>query len=166
MLVDSLVLYLEVKKMKKITFKHFVVLLLIILFLLWGNDYLSYRRRIGNTGFYFVETMAMSKDGKALAGLYYKTPFGYKGVEMPGFPRTVLWNDKYLISKNYDGNNSAFFCYVIINQDSVNASDGNIENIRVFITETDYYTYLQQIGLSESNMNQTDNHIAWWEVIL
>lgn len=101
-----------------------------------------------------------------LAGLYYKTPFGYKGVEMPGFPRTVLWNDKYLISKNYDGNNSAFFCYVIINQDSVNASDGNIENIRVFITETDYYTYLQQIGLSESNMNQTDNHIAWWEVIL
>lgn len=152
--------------MKKNTRKYLVTLPLFILLLLWFNDLSSYSRRIGNTGFYFVETMAMSKDGKPLADLYYKTPFEYKGVEMPEFPKAILWNDKYLISKNYDGNSLKFSSYVIINLNSVNASDGNIEDIHIFITEADYYTYLQQTGLSESNMNQTDNHIAWWEVIL
>ena len=131
--------------MKKNTRKYLVTLPLFILLLLWFNDLSSYSRRIGNTGFYLVETMA---------------------VEMPGFPKAILWNDKYLISKNYDGNSLKFSSYVIINLNSVNASDGNIEDIHIFITEADYYTYLQQTGLSESNMNQTDNHIAWWEVIL
>lgn len=38
----------------------------------------------------------------------------------PGFPLIILWNDKYLISKNYDGNHPIIIKYVVINLDSIN----------------------------------------------
>lgn len=151
--------------MKKINYKYFIILPVIVLLLLWLNDVLSYSRRIGNTRFYLVETMVNSKEGKPLAGLHYKLngkrSSGYKGISMYGYPKIILWNDKYIISKNYDGNSTDIISYVVINQNSVNPVNADIEEIYHFTSESDYYTFLRQIKLSESDLNQTDNHILW-----
>ena len=138
----------------------------VLLLLLLLNHYMSYSMRIGDTRFFLVETMATSKDGKPLLGLYCKDRYGgYKGVEMSGFPRIILWNDKYLISKNYDGNDTTITNYVIINQNSVNLSDGDIAELHIFKRETEYNNCLQQKGLSESKMYKMDNHITWLELL-
>ena len=127
---------------------------------------MSYSMRIGNTRFFLVETIAISRNGNPLLGLYYKDMFGgYRGVEMSGFPKIILWNDKYLISKNHNGLDSTISSYVIINQDSVNTSDGDILGSHIFKEETDYNNYLQRIGLSESKMKIIDNRITWWELL-
>lgn len=81
----------------------------------------------------------------------------------PGFPLIILWNDKYLISKNYEGNHPIIIKYVVINLDSINTDYyKEPKGIRTFSKRNDYLNYLQEIHLSESNMNQTDNHIGWW----
>ena len=160
--------YWRIKEMKKVKVKYLVALsvTVLVLFLLLLNDYMSYSMRIGNTPCYLVETMAISKDGRPLLGLYCKTKHGgYKGVEMRGFPKNVLWNDKYLISKNYNGNDMDIISYVIINQDSVNISDGDIADLHIFEAEADYYNYLRQIELSESEMEQIDYRITWWKLL-
>lgn len=151
-------------KNKKIA--YIVLSFIGIFFLLWINDYSSYCRRIGDTRFYLVETMAVSKDGRIIAGLYYRTlNGGFSGEYTPGFPKIILWNDRYLISKNYDGNNPVVLKYIVINMDSVKPDNDEFTDIHIFTKEEDYYDYLQQINLSESNMKQTDNHIAWWDAL-
>ena len=160
------ILYWEVKEMN-IKTKIIVVLSVLFLLLLLLNHYMSYSMRIGDTNFYLVETMAMSEEGDPLLGLYHKDiNDGYKGVEMSGFPKIILWNEKYLISKNYDGNVPTITSYVIICQDSVNISDGDIAGILLFKTEIEYNNYMKQIGVSESKMNQIDNRITWWKLLL
>ena len=141
----------------------FVVLIILVLL----NNYMSYSMRIGETRFFLVETMATSKDGKPLLGLYFevRNNGGYKGVEMSGFPKIILWNEKYLISKNYDGKDTTIANYVIINQNSVNSSDGSITDIHIYKREKDYNNYLQNIGLSESDMKTINNRITWWELL-
>ena len=115
---------------------------------------------------YAVETMATSGDGKTLLGLCHKDiNGGYKGVEMIGFPKNILWDDKYLISKNYDGNTPTIINYVIIKLDDINVSDGTASELYVFNTKTDYNNFLHQKGLSESKMKQIDNSILWWELL-
>lgn len=148
-----------IKKIGKV--KYIYLILLIIGLLLIVNHYTSYCRRIGNTRFYLVETMADSREGKPLAGLYYKptATSGYNGENTPGFPKAFLWNDRYIISKNFDGDNPEIIEYVIINMDSIYAS-GEMNDIHRFQDEESYYNYLEQIDLSEADMNQTDNHIA------
>ena len=49
--------------------------------------------------------------------------------------------------------------------DSVKPDNDEFTDIHIFTKEEDYYDYLQQINLSESNMKQTDNHIAWWDAL-
>ena len=144
-----------------------LILIIVGSLLLFLNHYLSYSRRIGNTRFYLVKTMVDSKEGKPLAGLYYKpiAISGYSGENTPGFPMIIYWNDRYLISKNFDGNNPKIVEYVIINLDSINPDYGEIADIHRFREEEEYYAYLQQIKISEADMNQTDNHIVWWERI-
>ena len=83
----------------------------------------------------------------------------------PGFPKIIYWNDKFVISKNFDGNNPEIVEYVIINLDSIEPNYGEMNDIHRFRNEEEYYTYLKQIKLSEADMNQTDNHIAWWEIL-
>lgn len=138
-----------------------------LLLLLVNHFDWSYSRRIGNTRFYLVETMVDSNDGKPLAGLYYKPTdiSGYNGENTPGFPMTILWNDRYIISKNFDGNKPEIVEYVIINIDSIESNFGEMKDIRRFQNKEDYYNYLKRIKLSEADMNQTDNHIAWWEAL-
>ena len=111
--------------------------------------------------------MVDSKDGKPLAGLYYKpiATSGFCGENTPGFPKIIYWNDKFVISKNFDGNNHEIVEYVIINLDSIEPNYGEMNDIHRFRNEEEYYTYLKQIKLSEADMNQTDNHIAWWEIL-
>ena len=135
--------------------------------LFFNHYYFSYSRRIGNTRFYLVETMVDSKDGKPLVGLYYKpiAVSGYCGENTPGFPKTIYWNNQYVISQNYDGKSPEIIEYVIINLDSIDPNNGEMKDIHRFRNEEEYYTYLKQIKLSEADMNQTDNHIAWWEIL-
>ncbi len=76
---------------------------------------------------------------------------------------TILWNDHYIISKNFDGNNPEIVEYVIINIDSINSDFGEMRDIHKFQDENAYYNYLKQIELSEDEMNKTDNHIVWWK---
>lgn len=144
-----------------------LILIFIGSILLSLNYYFSYSRRIGNTRFYLVKTMVNSKDGKPLAGLYYKpiATSGFCGEDTPGFPMTIYWNEKFIISKNFDGNNPKIIEYVIIDLDSIDPNYGEMNNIRRFRNEEEYYTYLKQINISEANMNQTDNHIVWWETL-
>ena len=143
------------------------ILLLIMLAALWINDYLSYKRQIGDTCFYLVRTMA-NKDGKELAGLFYTQDarLGYYGGFSPGFPKSILWNERYLISKNFDSEKSDILYYLVIDMDSINANGILDKNVHVFETESDYFIYLKQINLSESHMNKTDNHIVWWESLI
>lgn len=146
----------------------YLIILAIGLFLLLVNHYCwSYSRRIGDTRFYLVETMANSKEGKPLACLYYMPTDNsmYIGEYTSGFPKIILWNDRYIISKNFDGNEFEIIEYVIINLDSINPDSGVMKDIHRFQDKKAYYNYLKQIKLSEADMNQTDNHISWWEML-
>ena len=126
-------------KKKKILYCIILTFFVVIIILVLLNNYMSYSMRIGGTRFFLVETMATSKEG--------------------------LWNEKYLISKNYDGKDTTITNYVIINQKSVNSSDGSIADIHIFKREKDYNNYLQNIGLSESDMKTINNRITWWELL-
>ena len=147
----------------KSLYKWLILIFIGTLLLFLNHYYFSYSRRIGNTRFYLVETMVDSKAGKPLAGLYYKpiATSGFCGENTPGFPKIIYWNDKFVISKNFDGNNPEIVEYVIINLDSIEPNYGEMNDIHRFRNEEEYYTYLKQIKLSEADMNQTDNHIAW-----
>ena len=151
----------------KSLYKWLILIFIGFLLLFLNHYYFSYSRRIGNTRFYLVETMVDSKTGKPLAGLYYKpiATSGFCGENTPGFPKIIYWNDKFVISKNFDGNNHEIVEYVIINLDSIEPNYGEMNDIHRFRNEEEYYTYLKQIKLSEADMNQTDNHIAWWEIL-
>ena len=151
----------------KSLYKWLILIFICSLLLFFNHYYFSYSRRIGNTRFYLVETMVDSKAGKPLAGLYYKpiATSGFCGENTPGFPKIIYWNDKFVISKNFDGNNHEIVEYVIINLDSIEPNYGEMNDIHRFRNEEEYYTYLKQIKLSEADMNQTDNHIAWWEIL-
>lgn len=157
---------MEITKMKSL-YKWLILIFIGTLLLFLNHYYFSYSRRIGNTRFYLVETMVDSKAGKPLAGLYYKpiATSGFCGENTPGFPKIIYWNDKFVISKNFDGNNHEIVEYVIINLDSIEPNYGEMNDIHRFRNEEEYYTYLKQIKLSEADMNQTDNHIAWWEIL-
>ena len=151
----------------KSLYKWLILIFIGTLLLFLNHYYFSYSRRIGNTRFYLVETMVDSKTSKPLAGLYYKpiATSGFCGENTPGFPKIIYWNDKFVISKNFDGNNHEIVEYVIINLDSIEPNYGEMNDIHRFRNEEEYYTYLKQIKLSEADMNQTDNHIAWWEIL-
>lgn len=148
--------------MKTLRFKYLLLSIIAFLLLFWIHDKLSYSRRIGDTHFYLVETMAISKEGKILVGLYYqpKAISGYCGEFTPGFPQTILWNKKYLISKNYDGNTPDIIEYIVINMDSINADNGEMTDIHVLTEEKDYYNYLKQLNLKESDLNETPAEIT------
>ena len=75
---------------------------------------------------------------------------GYCGENTPGFPKIIYWNDRYVISKNFDGNNSEIVEYVIINLDSINPNFGEMNDIHRFRDEKEYYAYMKQIKLSEA----------------
>ena len=76
---------MEITKMKSL-YKWLILIFIGTLLLFLNHYYFSYSRRIGNTRFYLVETMVDSKDGKPLAGLYYKpiAVSGYCGEESEG----------------------------------------------------------------------------------
>ena len=134
-----------------------------VFLLLWLNDMLSYSRRIGDTRFYLVETFATSKKGKPLAGLFYKRTdgLGYDGELTYEFPKVILWNDKYLIAKNHDGNNPAITSYTVINLKCTNTINNMSSCIRKFTKKNDYENFLKENNIKESAMNKTDNHILW-----
>lgn len=149
------------------TLYKYIILIFIGSLLFLNHYYFSYSRRIGNTRFYLVETMVDSKDGKPLAALYYKpiATSGFCGENTPGFPMIIYWNERFVISKNFDGSNPKIVEYVIINLDSIEPNYGEMKDIHRFRNEEGYYAYLKQIKISEADMNQTDNHIAWWETL-
>ena len=118
----------------KSLYKWLILIFIGTLLLFLNHYYFSYSRRIGNTRFYLVETMVDSKTGKPLAGLYYKpiATSGFCGENTPGFPKIIYWNDKFVISKNFDGNNPEIVEYVIINLDSIEPNYGEMNDIHRF----------------------------------
>ncbi|MCF2590575.1 hypothetical protein JQM97_06355 [Prevotella hominis] len=149
--------------MKKKYIYLIIIVPIFVFLLLWLNDMLSYSRRIGDTRFYLVETFATSKKGKPLAGLFYKRTdgLGYDGELTYEFPKVILWNDKYLIAKNYDGNNPAITSYTVINLKCTNTINNMSSCIRKFTKKNDYENFLKENNIKESAMNKTDNHILW-----
>ena len=127
---------MEITKMKSL-YKWLILIFIGTLLLFLNHYYFSYSRRIGNTRFYLVETMVDSKTGKPLAGLYYKpiATSGFCGENTPGFPKIIYWNDKFVISKNFDGNNHEIVEYVIINLDSIEPNYGEMNDIHRFRNE-------------------------------
>ena len=87
---------MEITKMK--TLYKYIILIFIGSLLFLNHYYFSYSRRIGNTRFYLVETMVDSKDGKPLAGLYYK-PIAVPGYcgENTGAPAKTCVSVYYLL---------------------------------------------------------------------
>lgn len=146
--------------------KKYIFLLAVPIFvflLLWLNNILSHSRRIGDTRFYLVETFATSKNGKPLARLFYKQTngLGYDGEFTYEFPKVILWNDKYLIAKNYDGNSPAITSYTVINLKCTNTINNVNSCIRKFTKKKDYDFFLKENDIEESTMNKTGNHILW-----
>lgn len=115
--------------------KYLYITLVLICSVLILNHCTSHSRRIGNTRFYLVNT--------------------------PGFPKTILWNDHYIISKNFDGDSPEIVEYVIINIDSINPDNGEMKEIHRFRDRQSYINYLKHIKLSKADMKQTGNHVAW-----
>ena len=111
--------------------------------------------------------MATSKEGKPLAGLFYKPSniYGYVGEQTSGFPLIILWNENYLISKNYDGCSTDIIKYMVINLDRVNTDSITIPEIYEFTEQKDYDMFLQNIGLSEADMKRTNNYISWFDAL-
>ena len=63
---------MEITKMKSL-YKCLLLIFIGSFLLLLNHYYFSYSRRIGNTRFYLVKTMADSKDRKPLVGLFYES---------------------------------------------------------------------------------------------
>ena len=141
----------------------FLMVPIFVFLLLWLNNILSYSRRVGDTHFYLVETFAISKEGKPLARLFYKQTdgLGYDGEFTYEFPKVILWNDKYLIAKNYDGNNPVITSYTVISLNCVNTINNVNSCIRKFTKKNDYENFLKENDIKEFTMNQMDNHILW-----
>lgn len=154
---------MEIRKIKIL--RRLLLIPMIVFASLVVYKYCSYSRRIGQTRFYLVRTHAISKEGKSLAGLFYKPVDTnvYQGENLHGFPKQILWNEKYIISKNIDAANPYKTIYIIVNMDSIEQSTGGMWNIHEFQDERAYYNYLTEINLSEDQMNHTDNHITWLE---
>ena len=69
--------------------------------------------------------------------------------------------NKYLIAKNYDGNNPAITSYTVINLKCTNTINNMSSCIRKFTKKNDYENFLKENNIKESAMNKTDNHILW-----
>lgn len=149
--------------MKKKYIYLIIIVPIFVFLLLWLNDMLSYSRRIGDTRFYLVETFATSKKGKPLARLFYKQTdgLGYDGELTYEFPKVILWNDKYLIAKNYNGDSPAITSYTVINLKCTNTINNMSSCIRKFTKKNDYENFLKENNIKESAMNKTGNHILW-----
>ena len=149
--------------MKKKYIYLIIIVPIFVFLLLWLNDMFSYSRRIGNTRFYLMETFATSKKGMPLARLFYKQTdgLGYDGELTYEFPKVILWNDKYLIAKNYDGNSPTITSYTVINLKCTNTINNMSSCIRKFTKKNDYENFLKENNIKESAMNKTGNHILW-----
>ena len=139
--------------------------IVVFVFILGGitfGDNFPYKR-IGNTNFYLIESYAISKDGHPLACLYYKYDNAYEGVRMSGFPLYIMWNEDYIITKNYDGKKNKIISYNIIESLQTDKSYMPVK-VYEFSTKSAYHIALRNLGIDEKKINCTDNHLPWFSI--
>ena len=119
-------------------------------------------KRIGETDFYIMESFASTKQGKPLNSLYYKhdSLSVYEGILMAGYPVHIMWNDKYIVCKNSNGDNTSIINYVVLVPNPSRLPEIPYD-VNEFNSEKDYLCFLDQLGISESGMNYSDSHIPW-----
>ncbi len=161
--------------MKKNIVKQFLLVIalipiLVLLVALGYGDIMQYKR-IGDTNFYLVETMAMSSNGKPLPGLYYSqntSEEGFCGINLGAVPSQILWNCRYIVVKCIDRDNKKLISYCIIKILKTSSFDpaDNYE-LHEYTKKDEYEKAMRNFGLKESEMNHTDNIIPWslhlWE---
>ena len=144
---------------------------ILFFFVAWGLGDITQYKRIGDTNFYLVETMAESSEGKPLPGLYYsRNPQkeGFSGTNLGAIPFQLLWNNTYIVVKCTDRDSKRLIKYCIIKfcNTSIHGRAGNYV-LHEYTTKKEYERAMGYYGLNESEMNQTDNRIPWslhlWE---
>ena len=151
-------MWVEEMRGKKIFVAIVLLLLLIPTLLLCGfffGDITQYKR-IGNTDYSLVEGMAA--EGKPLAEIMHNEEGGFIGLSYEGFAKDIYWNDDYLIVKCSDRNSETIINYCIIEQKSNRRVPWRINEYK---SKVDFEKAKQKLGLDESKMNYTDNHIPW-----
>ncbi|MCM1078170.1 MAG: hypothetical protein NC344_01765 [Bacteroidales bacterium] len=143
-----------------------LVLLPIILFLgAWGCGDITQYKRIGNTSFYLVETMAISSEGHPLPNLYYsQNPYkdGFSGINQKGIPYRIFWNERFIVIKCSDINSKKIINYCIIKDlKTTNKNPDDNYNLHEYNRKDEYEEAMRFFGLNESEMFQTDNNIPW-----
>lgn len=155
--------------MKKYTLSFAVlimVLFTIILFLgaLGCGDITQYKR-IGNTNYYLVETMAISSEGTPLPNLYYSQnpgKDGFSGINQKGIPYLIFWNERFVVVKCSDINSKRITNYCIIeNFKTTNKNPDKNYNLHEYATMEEYKEAMKLFGLNEIEMYQTNNSIPW-----
>lgn len=106
---------MKLKKRSKIIVV--IIALLIFFVIMLGFTDVKQYKRIGDTNFYLVETMAYSSNGKPIPGLFYSgnpRKAGFAGVSCMGVPLQIFWNDRYLVLKCTDRDSKRLINYCII----------------------------------------------------
>ena len=140
------------------------VLIPISVFLAACVDLLQYKR-IGDTNFYLVETMANSSDGRPLPGLYYSrnpSEKGFSGISLDGVPYQIFWNNSYIVvvCTDREGKIIAKYCIIkILITSSADCADDY--EVYEYATKNEYEKAMCYYGLKPSEMNHTDNRIPW-----
>lgn len=143
-----------------------MVLFSIILFLgVLGCGDITQYKRIGNTNFYLVETMAISPEGYPLPNLYYSQnprKNGFSGINQKGIPYQIFWNERFLVVKCSDTDSGKIINYCVMEDlKTTNKNPGNNYNLHEYATKKEYEEAMKLFGLNEIEMNQTDNNIPW-----
>lgn len=136
----------------------FVIVLITILFFSVACVEIVQYKRIGDTNFYLVETMAISSEGKPLPGLYYSRrpqEKGFSGVSLGAIPFQLFWNNRYIVVKCTDRDSKRLikYCIIKILNTAFTDPEDNYE-LHEYTTEEEYegdgLLWFERIG-TESN---------------
>lgn len=118
---------------------------------------------VGDTGFCIMESRAVDAKGVSLPDLYYAMPSGaYMGVNMPGYPKDVYWDDQYLVVRCFDRNNRDSIAHNCIIEYTREYSDTTMPyHVSAYDNKEDCDSAIVALNLDMLEMKYTDNHIPW-----
>ena len=142
-----------------------IVLILMLLLGVWGFGDITQYKRIGDTNFFLVETMAESLEGRPLPDLYYSRNAGkdgFSGVNQRGIPYQIFWNGHFLVVKcsDRDSKRTINYCIIEFSDSPISNRTGNYD-LHEYAGKREYEKAMLFFGLKESEMNQTDSRIPW-----
>lgn len=140
----------------KLTFrmKILAALIAIISSLLVSCDFPQYKQ-IGDTNFLIWE----GDTGTGAYLCYSENPGSFISFNNEGIICDVFWNDQYVIAKSSEsGREPITYWYILKNIDYYRYKDFEV---REYLTQKDYTSALDSLGLVEKNMRHTDGSIPW-----